>query len=55
MGYKIIGVIEDHHQGKSMFEKYPLLGNLANLEKPIVAGGVQDVLIAAPSLDESHC
>jgi undecaprenyl-phosphate galactose phosphotransferase len=51
MGYKIIGVIEDHYQGKSMLEKYPLLGNFANLEQAIVASGVQDVLIAAPGLE----
>jgi len=51
MGYKIIGVIEDHFDTCPLAHKYPHIGNFATLEQTIIKSGVQDVIIATPGLD----
>lgn len=51
MGYKIIGFIEDHAQGRPVLKKYPLIGNFNNIEDTIQLSRVQDVMLATPGLE----
>lgn len=50
MGYKIVGVIEDHFDACPLAHQYPNIGTFAILEQAISKSGVQDVIIATPGL-----
>ncbi len=53
MGYKIVGVIEDHFGACPLVHQYPNIGTFATLEQAISKSGVQDVIIATPGLDRN--
>ncbi len=50
LGYKIVGVIEDHYVERPLTCRYPVIGSFENAEHAIVASGIKDVIIATPGL-----
>lgn len=52
MGYKIIGLLEDHEVQQGILRKFPVLGTFAEAEKVIKKTGVRRVVIAAPGLED---
>ena len=53
LGYKIIGLLEDHKVQSGVLEKYPVLGGFEDAERVIKETGVQRVFIAAPGLPDA--
>lgn len=51
VGYKIVGLIEDHYQERPLTKEYPYLGTFDTLEEAIIRSKVRDVIIAVPGLD----
>ena len=54
LGYKIIGLLEDHKVQSGILEKYPVLGGFEDAERVIKETGVQRVFIAAPGLADAQ-
>ncbi len=50
LGYKIVGLIEDHVNDKPLVQHYPHLGTFLGAEQTIESSGVEDVIIATPGL-----
>lgn len=50
LGYKIVGLIEDHVENRPLIHQYPHLGTFLTAEQIIEASRVEDVIIAAPGL-----
>jgi len=50
LGYRIMGVIEDHQTERPLTYRYPVIGSFKNAEQAIVASGIKDVIIATPGL-----
>lgn len=50
MGYKIVGLVEDHYVNNPLVRRFPLLGTFANVEQAIVNSEVDEVILATPSL-----
>ena len=48
IGYKIIGLIEDHSKERILTQKYPTLGCFHDIEKIIEKTEVQNVILATP-------
>ena len=53
MGYKIIGFLEDYQVILKSLKQYPVLGNFNQAEEIISKTGVQNVIIAAPGMEET--
>ena len=53
MGYKIIGLLEDNKVSIKSLKKYPVLGKFSDAEKIIAQTGVQNVVIAAPGMEQA--
>lgn len=54
LGYKIIGLVEDHYAERLLLGRYPHIGGFADAEQAIVNSGVQDVIIATPGLEREE-
>lgn len=54
IGYKIIGLVEDHSQERMLTEKYPNLGRFCDIEKIIKETKVQDVILATPGASRNQ-
>ena len=52
MGYRIIGLLEDNNVEESILKKFPVLGGFADVENVVRQTGVQNILIAAPGLEQ---
>lgn len=52
MGYRIIGLLEDNNVEESILKKFPVLGGFADVESVVRQTGVQNILIAAPGLEQ---
>ena len=52
MGYKVIGLLEDNNVEDGILKKFPVLGGFADAESVIKKTGVQNLLIAAPGLEQ---
>lgn len=52
MGYKIIGLLEDHKVQSGILDDYPVLGGFADAERVILETGVKRVFVAAPGLGD---
>lgn len=52
MGYKIVGLLEDHSVEPGILERYEVLGGFADAETVIAETGVQHIFIAAPGLEQ---
>lgn len=52
MGYKIVGLLEDHKVQHGILDKYPVLGTFDDVENVIKSTGVKRVFIAAPGLED---
>lgn len=52
MGYKIIGLLEDHQVQRGILEEYPVLGGFKDAERIIQETGVKRVFVAAPGLED---
>ena len=52
MGYKIIGLLEDNNVEVGILKKIPVLGGFADAEEVVKNTGIQNVLIAAPGLEQ---
>ena len=53
MGYKIIGLLEDHKVQSGILDDYPVLGGFADAERVIQETGVKRVFVAAPGLGDN--
>jgi len=54
LGYKIVGLVEDHYAERPLMHKYPYIGMFFDAEKAIINSGVQDVIIATPGLEREE-
>ena len=54
MGYKIVGFLEDHQVTLKSLKQYPLLGKFCQAEEIIAKTGVQNVVVAAPGMEQKH-
>lgn len=52
MGYRIIGLLEDNNVGEGILKGFPVLGGFTDAENVIRHTGVQNVVIAAPGLEQ---
>lgn len=50
MGYKIIGLVEDHSTHSFTKHGFPILGKFVDLESIIKKSGIRDVIVAVPGL-----
>lgn len=50
LGYKILGLIEDHAEDRPLIHRYPHMGTFSTAEQTIEASNIEDVIIAAPGL-----
>jgi len=50
LGYKIVGLIEDNPNERSLVKRYPHIGGFADVEQAVMSSGVQEVIIAAPGI-----
>ena len=50
--YLIIGLLEDNNVEESILKKFPVLGGFADVENVVRQTGVQNILIAAPGLEQ---
>lgn len=51
LGYKVVGIIEDHPKDSPIGQQYPVLGTFASAEEIVQRSNVKNVIIAAPGLE----
>lgn len=54
LGYKIVGLVEDHYAERPLMHRYLHIGGFSDAEQAIINSGVQDVIIATPGLDRGE-
>ena len=54
IGYRVLGVLEDQPQNRSLCQRIPYLGRFADAEAVIRETGIQEVVITAPGLGKEQ-
>jgi FlaA1/EpsC-like NDP-sugar epimerase len=54
LGYKIVGLVEDHYSERPLMHRYLHIGRFSDVEKAIINSRVQDVIIATPGLEREE-
>ena len=54
IGYKIVGLIEDHSEDRPLTQRYPVVGSFDDIEKVLGENSIDNVILATPGIDRAE-